>query len=104
MAGLDDEREARERGERQQETKVGGLEGVAHACHRIPAPVVSAMAPSIMRANDSRARIDFTYLPFRKMRKRPTWFRQPGGLPVGGDPWLCVPASRRVCLYRPFDR
>ena len=63
MAGLEDEGEARERGEREQEPEVGGLQRL-HANHRMPAPVVSAIAPSIMRANDSRARIVFTDLPF----------------------------------------
>ena len=63
---------------------------------RIPAPMVRAMAARSVRAQVKRKSLAFT----------PNSFRSKGRCTPGqatgrslGDPWLCVPASRRVCRY-----
>ena len=62
VTGLDDEGQARQRGERQDEPRVARAQQVLHSQHaqRIPAPVVNAIAPSDMRASDSLIRVVFT--------------------------------------------
>jgi len=63
---------------------------------RIPAPMVRAIAARSVRAQVKRKSLAFT----------PNSFRSKGRCTPGQatgrsqwDPWLCVPASRRVCRY-----
>ena len=74
--------------------------GVHGQYHRMPAPTLRAIAASAATTQVKRARFAFTVpTPLSLATSRP---RQPGGLPVE-DPWLCVPASRRVCPGRELD-
>jgi hypothetical protein len=93
VAGLDDEGEARERRERKQKSKVGAAhQGAHYVYHRMPAPVVSAIAPSIMIASDSRIRIVFTVLPSPEVRNSlDLGFRRLGGLRVTEVPGFASP-------------
>jgi hypothetical protein len=98
LAGLDDEGRARERPEDQDDPERLSLEdGFHHQSHRIPAPTLSAREARTVTAQVIRANLPFTIDPLRTK----SWSlldRQPGGLLR--DPWLCVPASRRVCPGR----
>ena len=70
-----------------------------HHDHRIPAPTVRANDASIATAQVKRARFAFTDLTPLESFGVHSDRRQPGGLREE-DPWLCVPASRRVCPGR----
>jgi hypothetical protein len=61
---LDHEGEAHEGSEPEKEAPVGRVEQVLHYSHRIPAPVVSAIAPRSMSVHVRRPRIVFTEFPF----------------------------------------
>src|SRR5687768_9253122 len=68
-----------------------------HQSHRMPAPTVRASEARTVRAQESRARVLFTIDPLLA-KSGSRLDRRPGGLLR--DPWLCVPASRRVCPER----
>jgi len=107
VAGREDEGRARQHGESKQDPEGVEPETRHHQSHRIPAPRVSASDASTIRTHVKRHKIDFT-------ERTPELggcdcHRRPGGLSAApierpGGPWLCVPASRRVCPGRWMDR
>ena len=98
LTGLDDDRGACQCHEDHGDTKCLGLDdGPHHQSHRIPAPTLRTREARIMRTQLKRASFVFTIDPFiRRVAHR--LGRRPGSL--WRDPWLCVPASRRVCPGR----
>jgi hypothetical protein len=101
LASLDDESAARERHECQDEAERLGLEDRLHhqRSQRIPAPVARAIVASSMTAHVKRARFAFTCSLPSNRKVDGTLGSAAGRSPIG-DPWLCVPASRRVCPGR----
>jgi len=81
LTGLKNESRAREGHQRDEDSKVDGLEDGLHGYdHRIPAPTVRAIAPSSMTAQVKRARFAFTGSPSQRGTNALS-DRRPGGLP-----------------------
>ena len=105
LTRLKREREARQRGESQDDPSDPALEERLHdqptASQRMPAPSVRASAAR--SASDQKRRISvvlfIVYLVSNDLVVE-TGNRAVCLVALEVDPWLCVPASRRVCLLR----
>jgi hypothetical protein len=95
LSGLEHESRACDRGHDQEDPKGLSLEHPGHQSNqRRPAPIVRAIDATSANAHVRRTRLPFTSDSFRVCRSRRLLAT---GRSPEGDPWLCVPASRRVC-------
>ena len=100
-ARLEDERDAGQRRKQGSDPPTVRREQFAHGrYHRIPAPTVTASDTNVARATAKRVMIAFTPVPPHDADASDIGDRAVSCDGRIRDPWLCVPASQRVCPER----